>query len=69
LKKGTGTVAERPGGCCALITVGALEAEAIASLGSPGGNVVLAGNSLRLYDEALKIVADAINNNLSIEVI
>src|SRR5262249_25555792 len=46
-----------PGG---LISVGFLETEINLILGSPGGNIVLGGDSLRLYEEALKIVADGL---------
>jgi hypothetical protein len=52
-----------PGG---LISVGTVETEAKSILGSAGGNIVLGGDALRLYEEALKIVCDALNNNLAI---
>jgi hypothetical protein len=52
-----------------LISVATLESEAISILGSSGGNVVKSGNSLRSYEEALKIVMDGINNDLSIQMV
>jgi hypothetical protein len=49
-----------------LITVAQLESKMNSVLGSPGGNIVLGGNSLRPYEAALETIADGLNNNLAI---